>query len=51
MVTVSSVDFRQNDNIDWGPEARVTKYNGKNIYIFLDLGQKVQSQSRILIFF
>lgn len=41
MVIVSSVDFRQNDNIDCDPEARVIKYHEKNILIFLDLGQTV----------
>lgn len=41
MVIVSCVDFRQNDNIDCGPEGRVIKYPEKNILFLLDLGQTV----------
>jgi len=50
MVIVSPVDFRKNDNIDCGPEAKVIKYREKKVLIFLDLGQTKQSQKSLFIF-
>lgn len=48
---VSSVNFRQNGNIDCGPEARLIKYHEKNVLIYLDVGQTVLSQRTLFIFY